>query len=599
MNPQAVTQVAEIRVCAGSGCVANGSLEAAAHFDAAIEAAGAGERVRVVRTGCHGLCAQGPVVVIAPDGTFYPGVDAAAADRIVAALLAGEGAVRDLLYREDAETVIERHDDIEFNARQQRIVLRNCGVIDPEDIDSALAVGAYEGLRAALDRTPDEVIATVLDSGLRGRGGAGFPTGMKWRLAREADGDQKYMICNADEGDPGAFMDRAVLEGDPHAVIEGLAIAAYAIGASHGFVYVRAEYPLAVKRLRHAIVQAEERGFLGSGVCGSGFVFDLEVREGAGAFVCGEETALIASIEGQRGMPRPRPPYPTTAGLWGKPTCINNVESLANVGWILAHGAEAYSAMGTTDSNGTKVFALTGKVRHTGLVEVPFGLTVREMVETIGGGAATDSPLKAVQIGGPSGGCLPAELFDTPIEYSALAAAGAIVGSGGLVVVDECTCMVEMARYFLAFTQDESCGKCVPCRVGTKRMLEVVTRITEGQGRDGDVELLEELAETVRNASLCGLGQTAPNPVLTTLRYFRDEYDEHILEKRCRAHACTALSKFEVVPEACRGCGICKKKCPVHAITGEPKKVHLIDKDICVACGACYQACPFEAIIRT
>ena len=561
--------------------------------------------VRVVRTGCHGLCELGPITVVCPEDVFYPRVTAEKALRIVESILGDRVPVQEYLFREPgtpgepAGEPLAHYNDIPFNSIQRRVVLRNCGVIDPEHIEDALERGAYEGLRRVLAQmSPDEVIAELQESGLRGRGGAGFSTGMKWRLTRDVPGDVKYVICNADEGDPGAFMDRSICEGDPHAILEGLAIAAYAVGAREGFVYVRAEYPLAVKRLGIAIRQAEERGFLGENIFGSGLDFHVRVRQGAGAFVCGEETALIASIEGKRGMPRPRPPFPSVEGLWGKPTCINNVETLANVAWIVRHGADEYAALGSEKSAGTKVFALTGKIRHGGLVEVPMGMTVRELVYDVGGGCQDGVPCKAVQIGGPSGGCLPAELFDTPIEYEALMQAGAIVGSGGMVVVDETTCMVDLARYFLTFTQHESCGKCVPCRVGTKRMLEIVTRICEGKGEPADIDNLETLANDIRATSLCGLGQTAPNPVLTTLRYFRHEYEEHIFDCHCRAGACAQLMTFHIVDE-CRGCGVCKKHCPVSAITGALKEVHVIDQQRCVKCGMCESHCPFDAIARS
>ena len=592
-----------IRICTGSGCVMSGSLGVADRLDAAIAAADAGERVRVVRTGCDGLCALGPLTVIDPSGIFYPKVTEEAAERIVAAALSGDPA-SELLYRErGTDEPVTRYADLPFNRIQRHIVLRNCGIVDPESLDAALERGVYEGLRTAVTSlTPDAVIERIKASGLRGRGGAGFPTGVKWRFTRDAPGDgvgdQKYVICNGDEGDPGAFMDRGIIEGDPHSVLEGLAIAAYAVGATRGFIYVRAEYPLAVKRIGLAIAAAEEAGYLGDDVFRSGFSFHVEAREGAGAFVCGEETALMASIEGRRGMPRTRPPFPAQSGLWGRPTCINNVETLANVPWIVIHGAEEYAALGSGTSRGTKVFALTGKIRHGGLVEVPMGLSVRDLVYEIGGGSPDGSPVKAVQFGGPSGGCLPESLFDTPIEYETLAAAGAIVGSGGIVVVDEQTCMVDLARFFLTFTQQESCGKCVPCRIGTKRMLEIVTRICAGEGELCDLDTLEKLAHDVGALSLCGLGQTAPNPVLTSLRYFRHEYEEHILEHRCRAGACTALSTFRILSDACTGCGVCKRECPVDAISGEAKHPHLIDQALCIKCGACQQRCPFDAIER-
>ena len=590
----------DIRVCTGSGCLMNGSLKVAERFERAIDEAGERESMRVVRTGCHGLCECGPVVVVAPEGIFYPQVDEEMAATIVERLAADGSYVTEYLYRSSADTdPVAHYSDVPFNASQQRIVLRNCGVVDPEDIDDALSRGSYEGLRRALSSmSPEQVIEEVKASGLRGRGGTGFSTGTKWQFARDAAGQPKYMICNADEGDPGAFMDRSVIEGDPHSVLEGMAIAAYAIGAEQGYVYVRAEYPLAVFRLRKAVGQAEERGLLGDDILGSGFSFRIRVKEGAGAFVCGEETALIASIEGRRGMPRVRPPFPATSGLWGKPTCINNVETLANVGWIMAHGSEAYSSIGAGSSKGTKVFALTGKINSSGLVEVPMGMTVRDLVFGIGGGCPDGRNCKAVQVGGPSGGCLPLELLDTPIEYDALAGVGAIVGSGGMVVVDEGTCMVDLARFFLAFTQGESCGKCVPCRVGTKRMLEAITRITEGKGELEDLDKLERLATDVRNSSLCGLGQTAPNPVLTTLRYFRHEYEEHIQDKRCRAGACTELSVYVIDPETCKGCLVCKKHCPVGAISGKTKEPHFISVERCIKCGVCTEHCPFDAIQR-
>ncbi|TLM80418.1 MAG: NADH-quinone oxidoreductase subunit NuoF [Actinobacteria bacterium] len=590
-----------IRVCTGSGCAMQGSLAVAERFEVAADHAGIADRVRVVRTGCHGLCERGPIVIVGENDVFYPLVTEEMATAIIEHVAAtGELVVDGFLFRSpETGEPITAYADVPFNAAQHRLVLGRCGHVDPEDIDDALALGAYEGLKRVLATfEPDALVEEMKASGLRGRGGAGFLTGQKWLFTRAAPGEVKYVICNADEGDPGAFMDRSVIEGDPHSVLEGMAVAAYAIGAHEGYVYVRAEYPLAVRRLRRAIESARERGFLGEDILGSGFGFDVRIKEGAGAFVCGEETALMASIAGDRGMPRVRPPFPATSGLWGKPTCINNVETLANVSWIAMHGAEEYAALGTSDSRGTKVFALTGKVRYSGLVEVPMGMTVRELVFDIGGGGQEGCTVKAVQIGGPSGGCLPVELFDTPIEYGALASVGAIVGSGGMVVVDEHTCMVDFARYFLSFTQDESCGKCVPCRIGTKRMLELVTRITEGRGADGDIEKLERLARDVQRASLCALGGTAPNPVLTTIRYFREEYEEHIREKRCRAGSCKELSRYVIDAELCKGCAVCKKHCPVGAIWGKVKEPHDISQDRCIKCGACAEHCPFDAISK-
>ncbi|MDK2982664.1 MAG: NADH-quinone oxidoreductase subunit [Thermococcaceae archaeon] len=483
-----------------------------------------------------------------------------------------------------------------YFAKQKKIVLENSGYIDPENIDEYIQAGGYEALKKALQMKPEEIIDVIIKSGLRGRGGAGFPTGLKWKFTREAKGDEKYVICNADEGDPGAFMDRNVLEGDPHRVIEGMIIGAYAIGATKGFIYVRAEYPLAIKRLKIALQQARERGFLGENILGSGFSFDIEIKEGAGAFVCGEETALIASIEGKRGMPRPRPPYPAQKGLWGKPTNINNVETWANVPWIIKHGWEAYASLGTEKSKGTKVFALSGKIKHGGNVEVPMGITLREILYEIGGGTKTGKRIKAVQLGGPSGGCIPEYLFDTPVDYESVTATGAIMGSGGMVVMDEDTCMVDVAKFFLDFTVKESCGKCTFCRLGTKRMWEILDKITNGQGTMDDLKELEELATKVKAGSLCGLGQTAPNPILTTLRYFMDEYIAHVKDKRCPAKVCKPLIKYVIIPDKCTGCTACAISCPVKAISGEKLKPHVIDQEACIKCGTCYTVCRFDAI---
>ena len=590
---------AHILICTGTGCTASGAKDVLAKFDEELKAKKLREEVSLVETGCHGFCEGGPLVIIYPEGTFYTRVKPEDVAEIVEEHILKGRIVSRLLFKEPltAEQV-PNYDDIAFYKKQHRLVLRNCGHINPDSIEEYIGAEGYEGLaKAILTMTPEQVVEEMKKTGLRGRGGGGFPTGMKWMFCSKSPGPKKYVICNADEGDPGAFMDRSLLEGDPHAILEGMAICAYAIGADEGYIYCRAEYPLAIKRLKQAIAQAEEAGLLGEKILGTDFSCTLHIKEGAGAFVCGEETALMASIEGKRGMPRPRPPFPAVKGLWEKPSNINNVETFANVPYIFRVGAEEYAKLGTEKSKGTKVFALTGKINNTGLAEVPMGITMREIIFEIGGGIMGGKKFKAVQIGGPSGGCIPEQLLDTPVDYDSLIAAGAMMGSGGLVVMDEDTCMVDVAKFFLNFTQSESCGKCTPCREGTKRMLEMLTAITEGKGKEGDIEKLEKLAKSIKAGALCALGQTAPNPILSTLRYFRDEYEAHIYDKKCPAGVCTALIGYKIT-DKCVGCGLCKKVCPVDAISGEPKGKHTIDPDKCIKCGACMEKCPFKAIIR-
>ncbi len=589
-----------ILVCGGTGCTSSHSEEIIKALNAKLEEKGLDREILVVRTGCFGLCAQGPIMVVYPEGAFYGNVKVSDVDEIVDEhLIKGRIVKRMLLTDDTVSGAASSLKDTDFYKKQKRLALRNCGIIDPESIDEYIAVDGYQALAKCLtELKPAEVIQIVKDSGLRGRGGGGFSTGLKWSFTAANAADQKYVVCNADEGDPGAFMDRSVLEGDPHAIVEAMTICGYATGATEGYIYVRAEYPIAVKRLEMAIAQAKEYGLLGKNIFDSGFDFDLHIRLGAGAFVCGEETALMTSIEGNRGEPRPRPPYPAVRGLFNKPTTENNVETFANIPQIILHGAAEFASMGTERSKGTKVFALGGKINNTGLVEIPMGTTLREIIEEIGGGIPNGKKFKAAQTGGPSGGCIPASLIDTEIDYDNLTAIGCMMGSGGLIVMDNETCMVDIAKFFLRFTVDESCGKCSPCRIGTMRMLEILEKITDGKGTMQDIDKLEELAYHIKQNSLCGLGQTAPNPVLATLKFFRDEYIAHVVDKKCPAGVCKSLLSYTIDPAKCTGCTLCSRKCPVGAITGTVKNPHTIDSKKCIKCGVCMDNCKFGAISK-
>ncbi len=585
-----------ILVCHGTGCTSSKSPAILENFNRIVKEKNLTD-VKVMQTGCFGLCAKGPVVIIRPEDTFYAKVKPEDCEEIIQKHIIEDKRVERLLCKDVDGKLVEKLDEIEFYKKQKRIALKNCGSIDPEKIEDYLAVDGYKALEKVLKTmTQDEVIEEITKSGLRGRGGAGFPTGKKWLFTKNAEGTQKYVVCNADEGDPGAFMDRSILEGDPHSVIEAMMIAGYAVGANKGYIYVRAEYPIAVHRFQIAIDQAKERGILGKNVFGTDFEFDLSIRLGAGAFVCGEETALLESIEGRRGQPRLKPPFPANKGLWQCPTLINNVETYANIPKIILNGADWYSSIGTETSKGTKVFALGGNVKNIGLVEVPMGTTLREIVFDIGGGIPNGRKFKAAQTGGPSGGCIPAEYLDKPIDYESLKEIGSMMGSGGLIVMDDTKCMVNLAKFYLGFTVSESCGKCNPCRIGTKRMYEILEKLTNGEGTLEDIDKLERLAKTVAASSVCGLGQSAPNPVISTLKYFRDEFIEHAVEKKCRAHECKALAKIQVIPEKCKGCGLCQRKCPVQAIEGEGREVRHINEEKCIKCGTCLTSCPFKAI---
>ena len=592
---------AHVLVCGGTGCTSSGSEKIIKKFETGLAERGLADEIKVIKTGCFGLCALGPIVIVYPEGAFYSMVKEDDVDEIVEEHLLKGRIVKRLLYQETVvdDDNIKSLNEVDFYSKQHRVALRNCGVINPEIIDEYIAFGGYTALGKVLtEMTPQEVIDEIKASGLRGRGGGGFPTGLKWQFTANAQGDKKFVACNADEGDPGAFMDRSVLEGDPHSVIEAMAIAAYAVGADQGYIYIRAEYPIAVNRLNIAIDQAREYGLLGKNIFDTGFNFDLELRLGAGAFVCGEETALMTSIEGHRGEPRPRPPFPAVKGLFAKPTLLNNVETYANITAIINNGADWFASIGTEKSKGTKVFAVGGKIHNTGLVEIPMGTTLREIIYDIGGGIPNGKQFKAAQTGGPSGGCIPASLIDTPIDYDSLISIGSMMGSGGLIVMDEDTCMVDLAKFFLEFTVDESCGKCAPCRIGTKRLLEILTKITKGEGTLEDIDKLEELCYSIKNAALCGLGQTAPNPILSTLRYFRDEYVAHVVDKKCPAGVCKALISYKIDADKCKGCTKCARNCPVGAISGAVKQPHVIDGSKCVKCGVCVDNCPFGAITK-
>ena len=589
-----------VMVCGGTGCTSSGSQKIIDAFNAEIAAVGLHEEVKVIKTGCFGLCALGPIVVVYPEGSFYSMVKPEDVKEIVDEHLLKGRVVTRLLYDETVQgDTIKSLNDTEFYKHQMRVALRNCGRIDPDNIEEYIGYDGYAALGKVLtEMTPEQVCQTILDSGLRGRGGGGFPTGRKWQLAAVNKADQKYVACNADEGDPGAFMDRSILEGDPHAVIEAMAIAAYAIGATKGYVYIRAEYPIAVQRLQKAIDDARAYGLLGKDIFGTGFEYDMEIKLGAGAFVCGEETALMNSIEGHRGEPRPRPPYPAVKGLFGKPTILNNVETYANIPQIILNGADWFRTIGTEKSTGTKVFALGGKIKNTGLVEIPMGTTLRTVIEDIGGGIPNGKKFKAAQTGGPSGGCIPASLIDTPKDYDSLIALGSMMGSGGLIVMDEDTCLVDIAKFFLEFTVEESCGKCAPCRIGTKRLLELLNKITSGNGELEDLDRIEELATFIKENSACGLGQSAPNPVLSTLQHFRAEYEAHIVDKKCPAGVCKDLLTYRIIEDKCKGCTLCKRVCPVGAISGDVRNPHVIDPAKCIKCGACMNGCKFNAIVR-